>query len=151
MKIEETEKIAKLFYEVMWSKPDLTIADEIIDPKYNPSWIQINNTGPAKMKHEITYFRKMFPDLTYQIVEMKGEEHKVWIRYTAQGTHLGSSWGFDPTKKNVTFEGATILYINSKGRIYNQWGAFCFYDVFFELGIVPPFWELHNFFPKIEE
>ena len=111
MKIEETEKIAKLFYEVMWSKPDLTIADEIVDLKYNPSWIQIEKEGPAKMKHEITYFRKMFPDLTYKIVEMKGEVDKVWIRYIGNGTHLGRSWGFEPTKKKVSFESYQYYYI----------------------------------------
>jgi predicted ester cyclase len=146
MKIENNEKIAKLFYEVMWSKPDLSIADKIIDLKYNPSWIQIDKAGPAKMKHEVIYFRNMFPDLIYRIDEMKGEVDKVWIRYTASGTHLGKSWGFKPTKKEVTFEGATILYINSKGKIFNQWGAFSFYDIFFELGVVPPFWELHKYF-----
>ncbi len=151
MKIEETEKIAELFYEVMWSKPDLTIADEIVAHQYNPSWIQIDKAGPAKIKHEITYFRNMFPDLIYKIVEMKGEVDKVWIRYTANGTHLGKSWGFEATKKKVTFEGATILYINSEGKIYDQWGAFCFYDIFFELGIVPPFWELHKYFPNIKK
>ena len=88
----------------------------------------------------------MFPDLKYEIVEIRGEEAKVWIRYKGQGTHLGKGWGFEPTKKKVTFEGATILYLNSEGKIIDQWGAFCFYDIFYELGIVPPFWELHKYF-----
>ena len=145
MKIEKTEKIGRLFFELMWSKPDLNIADEIIDPKYNPSWIQIDKVGPAQVKHEITYFRSLFPDLKYEIVEMKGEEDKVWIRYKGHGIHLGKGWGFEPTGKNVTFEGATILYINSEGKIKDQWGAFCFYDIFYELGLVPPFWELSKY------
>ncbi|MFX1568914.1 MAG: ester cyclase [Promethearchaeota archaeon] len=148
MMIEETEKIGKLFFEVMWSKPDLTIADEIVDPKYNPTWIQIDKTGPAKIKHEITYFRNIFPDLFYRIVEMKGEIDKVWIRYTGNGTHLGKGWGFEATKKKITFEGATILYINTEGKIYDQWGAFCLFDIFYDLGLVPPFWELFKYFPK---
>ena len=47
--------------------------------------------------------------------------------------------GFEPTNKYIEFEGATILYINSKGKIIDQWGAFCFYDIFTDLGVVPQF------------
>jgi predicted ester cyclase len=145
MKIEETEKIGRLFFEEMWSKPDLNIADEIIHPQYNPSWIQIEKIGSAQIKHEIKYFRSVFPDLNYKIIEIKGEENKVWIRYEATGTHLGKGWGFEPTGKKVRFEGATILYINSEGKIMDQWGAFCFYDILYELNLVPPFWELSKY------
>ena len=145
MKIRDTEKIGRIFFEELWSKPDLNIADEIIDPEYNPSWIQIDKIGPAQIKHEIQHFRSLFPDLKYEIVELKGEENKVWIRYKGHGTHLGKGWGFDPTGKEVTFEGATILYINSEGKITDQWGAFCFYDIFYELGVVPPFWQLSQY------
>ena len=80
-----------------------------------------------------------------QIREIKGEEDKVWIRYEATGTHLGKGWGFEPTDKKVRFEGATILYINSEGKIIDQWGAFCFYDILYELNLVPPFWELSKY------
>ena len=148
MKIEETEKIGRLFFEELWSKPDLNIADEIIHPKYNPSWIQIDKIGPAQIKHEINHFRTIFPDLIYKIIEIKGEENKVWIRYEGHGTHLGKGWGFEASGKSVSFEGATILYINSKGKIIDQWGAFCFYDIFYELGVVPPFWELSKHFSR---
>ncbi|MFX0005473.1 MAG: ester cyclase [Promethearchaeota archaeon] len=148
MKIEETEKIGRLFFEEMWSKPDLNIADEIIDPNYNPSWIQIDKIGPAQIKHEINHFRTIFPDLIYKVIEIKGEENKVWIRYEGHGTHLGKGWGFDPSGKSVSFEGATILYINSNGKIIDQWGAFCFYDILYDLGLVPPFWELSKQFSR---
>ncbi|NVM37405.1 MAG: ester cyclase [Candidatus Lokiarchaeota archaeon] len=145
MKIEETEKIGRLYFEEMWSKPDFIIADEIIDPKYNPSWIHIDKVGPAQIKHEITYFRTIFPDLVYEVVEIRGEEDKVWIRYRGHGTHLGKGWGFDPTEKKVSFEGATILYFNPESKIIDRWGAFCFYDILYDLGVVPSLWELHKY------
>jgi len=126
----------------MWSKPDLEIADEIIDKDYNPSWVQIDITGPDQIKHEIKYFRSVFPDLKYEILEINGEEDKVWIRYKGVGTQTGNAWGFKPTNKKVEFEGATILYINGEGKVTDQWGAFCMYDIFADLGLVPPFWEL---------
>lgn len=145
MKIEETEKIGKLYFEELWSKPDLNIADEIIDPQYNPSWIHIDKVGPDQIKYEITYFRSIFPDLKYEIIEIKGEEDKVWVRYKGLGTHLGKGWGFEPTKKKVSFEGVTILYLNPEGKIINRWGAFCFYDILYDLGVVPSLWELYKY------
>ena len=146
MKIEETEKIGRLFFEEMWSKPDLNIADEIIDSKYNPSWIHIDKIGPAQIKHEIKHFRSLFPDLKYRIVEIKGEENKVWVRYKAHATHKGDAWGFNPTNKETVFEAAAILYINKEGKVYDMWESYCFYDILTDLGLVPPFWDLHKHF-----
>lgn len=30
------------------------------------------------------------------------------------------------------------------GKIVNRWGAFSFYDILTDLGLVPPLWELHK-------
>ncbi|MFX1356745.1 MAG: ester cyclase [Promethearchaeota archaeon] len=146
MEIKETERIGKLWFNDLWSKGNLNIADEIVDSDYDPNWIGINKKGPAQVKHEINYFRSIFPDLKYNIIEIKAETDKVWIRYLAQGTHKGTAWGFEATNKEVKFEGATILYFNSKGKIIDRWGAFCFYDILMDLELVPPFWELHKIF-----
>ncbi len=140
---EENEQIAHLWYEVMWSEPKPEIADQIVHPDYAPEWIHIDKKGPEQIKHEIKYFRSVFPDLRYTIVETAALPDRVWIRYKAKGTQSGSAWGFPPTGKIVEFDGATILYI-SNGKIINRWGAFSFYDILTGLGLVPPLWELHE-------
>ncbi|MFW9994379.1 MAG: ester cyclase [Candidatus Odinarchaeota archaeon] len=143
---QRNEDIGRRWYEEMWSKPDPSAADEMVDENYAPDWVQIDTKGPAQIKHEIKYFRSVFPDLNYEIVEINAEENKVWIRYKGTGTHLGNAWGFAPTGKKVEFEGAEILYINPEGKITDRWGAFCLYDIFADLGLVPPFWELSKHF-----
>jgi predicted ester cyclase len=148
---ERNEKLGRLWFEEMWSKPDLNLADEIIDKSYNPNWVPIDKVGPAQIKHEIKSFRSVFPDLKYEIIEINGEKDKVWVRYKGKATHAGKAWGFNPTDKKVEFEGATILYINPEGKIVDQWGAFCFYDILHELNLVPPFWELSKHFNKRKE
>ena len=100
MTIQENERMARLWYEVMWSKPDPDLADEIIDPDYAPAWIQIDKKGPAQVKHEMKYFRSVFPDLKYEIVDLSALPDRVWIRYKAKGTQLGPAWGFPATGKN---------------------------------------------------
>ncbi|MFX1536536.1 MAG: ester cyclase [Promethearchaeota archaeon] len=144
MSIKRNEKIGRRWFEEMWGKPDLNLADELVDPNYSPDWIHIDAIGPAQVKHEIKYFRSVFPDLKYEIIEIKSEEEKVWIRYKGKGTHKGNAWGFEPTNNFVEFEGATILYINKEGKIIDRWGAFCFYDILVDLKLVPPLWELRK-------
>ncbi|MFW9964888.1 MAG: ester cyclase [Candidatus Sifarchaeia archaeon] len=141
MSNERNEAIGRRWYE-MWSKPDLYLADELVDMDYNPDWVHIDAVGPAQIKHEIKYFRSIFPDLEYEIVEINGQDDKVWIRYKGKGTQVGNAWGFEPTGKEVEFEGATILYINSEGKVTDRWGAFCFYDILTDLDLVPPIWDL---------
>lgn len=140
---EENNHIAHLWYEVMWSEPKPEIADQIVHADYAPEWIHIDKKGPEQIKHEIKYFRSVFPDLRYTIVETAALPDRVWVRYKATGTQSGSAWGFPPTGKVVEFDGATILYINN-GKIVNRWGAFSFYDILTDLGLVPPLWELHK-------
>lgn len=141
MSERDNERIARLWYEVMWSKPDLEVADEIVDPNYAPEWVHIDKQGPEQIKHEIRYFRSVFPDLKYEVVETAALPDRVWIRYRARGTQLGPAWGFPPTGKAVEFDGATILYIRD-GKVIHRWGAFSFYDILTDLGLVPPLWEL---------
>ena len=146
MTFDDNERIAHLWYEVMWSKPDPELAEELVDPDYAPEWIHIDKKGPAQVKHEIQYFRSVFPDLMYEIVEMAALHDRVWIRYKAMGTQLGPAWGFPPTGNVVEFDGATILYIK-EGKVIDRWGAFSFYDLLTDLGLVPPLWELKDQLP----
>jgi len=134
--------IAERWFTDLWSKGDLDVADQIVDPGYAPEWIQIEATGPAQVKHEVRYFRSVFPDLRYEIVDTAGQDGKVWVRYRGTGTHEGNAWGFEPSGAQATFEGVTIFTLAPEGKIIDRWGAFCFYDIFADLGLVPPFWEL---------
>jgi predicted ester cyclase len=142
MSKQRNENIGRQWFEEMWSKPDFDLADKIIDEQYDPEWVSIDKVGPDQVKHEIRYFRSVFPDLKYEVVDIISDGEKVWIRYKGSGTQKGNAWGFAPSGKRVEFDGATILYINSKGKVIDRWGAFCFYDILSELELVPPLWEL---------
>jgi predicted ester cyclase len=146
----KNKEIGRRWFEDMWNKADNNVVEELVDKNYNPEWVQMDMTGPNLIKHEIKYFRSIFPDLKYQIIELVSQQRKVWIRYKAIGTHLGIAWGFKPTKKEIEFEGISILHINQEGKIVDQWGMFCFYDIFEKLGLVPPYWDLSKFFKQKE-
>jgi len=138
MSTQRNLRLAQRWFHELWSKPDLDVADEIVDPDYAPDWIGIEAQGPDQVKHEIRYFRSIFPDLRYDIIDMIAADDRVWVRYRGTGTQHGEAWGFEATGREVEFEGATILYISPEGRIVDRWGAFSFYDILADLGLVPP-------------
>lgn len=45
---EENEKIAHLWYEVMWSEPNPDVADQIVAPDYAPEWIHIDKRDRSR-------------------------------------------------------------------------------------------------------
>ncbi len=142
MSEEKSLIAARRWFIDLWSQGNLDVADEIIAPDYAPDWVQIPKKGPEQVKHEVRYFRSVFPDLQYTIVDSAAFPNKVWIRYKGIGTQEGAAWGFAATNRQVEFEGVTIFTIDHNGQISDRWGAFCMYDIFADLGLVPPFWEL---------
>jgi hypothetical protein len=142
MSNDSSLNLAYRWFIDLWSQGNLDVADEIIAPDYAPVWIQIPKKGPEQVKHEVRYFRSVFPDLQYEIIDSAAFPDKVWIRYKGVGTQKGAAWGFAPTNKPAEFEGVTIFTINQAGQISDRWGAFCMYNIFADLGLIPPFWEL---------
>jgi hypothetical protein len=126
LSLENNERLAKRWFLEMWSKPDPAVADQIISADYAPEWVQIEAKGPEQVKHEIRYFRSVFPDLRYEIKDLSVLVDRVWVRYFARGTQLGKAWGFGATNRSVDYEGVMILYINSDGFVHDRWSSFCF-------------------------
>lgn len=144
MSLENNKRLAERWFLEMWSTPAPEVADQIISVDYAPAWVQIEAKGPAQVKHEIRYFRSVFPDLSYEIKDLAVQEDRVWVRYHGRGTQLGKAWGFEASGRRVEFEGATILFVNSDGLIHDRWGAFSFYDILADLELVPPLGELYQ-------
>jgi hypothetical protein len=91
MTAQDNERIAHLWYEVMWSEPNPNIADELVDSNYAPEWIHIDKKGPAQIKHEIRYFRSVFPDLRYEIVETVALPDRTGRGFATKLTRLNSA------------------------------------------------------------
>ena len=133
------------WYEEMWSLPDPDIADEIVHTDYAPHWVHIPAKGSEQLKIEIRYFREMFPDLKYTVMDSAADGEKVWAWYRGTGTHLGPGWGFEATGKTVEFDGMAIFYFDDAGLIVDRWAVYSFYDIFTNLGLAPPWWELSKY------
>lgn len=101
MSIAENEKIAYLWFEVVWSKSDPGgILDEIVHPDYQPDKSLFAKKGAKQLREEIQQARATFPDMKNEILEMDALPDKVWVRSKATGTHKGNFLGF-PASGNI--------------------------------------------------
>ncbi len=136
--------IIRKFYLEAWNNRDYEALKEVMDPKYHPSWILMEEDGADLVWREIKYITSAISDWKYEI-EMVNEENAVWVWYKVTGTHTGNFFGFEPTNKTFEAEGAAILYINENGQIYDRKASYSFEDIFRQLGVAPPYWELHQY------
>jgi hypothetical protein len=104
------ETVVRLIVEVM-NGGRLDLTDELCSPEM---------AGP--LREWIGPFRKAFPDVEMEIVELVAEGEKVVGRFKCSGTNLGEWRGRPPTGRR--FEGIDEVYFFRvvDGRIAEAWG-----------------------------
>jgi predicted ester cyclase len=73
--------------------------------------------GPKAVEAYAMGFRKSFPDLHVEIIELIAEGDLVMARCEASGTHLGDMNGIPPTGKKGKVAHWTINKFNAEGKI----------------------------------
>ena len=120
----------KEFYEKCWNQKDFDSLEKLIDPKYHPEWVLMEERGPALLRKEISYITKAIPDVIYEIKKMCVDKTDVWVWYTMSGTQTEDFFGFPPSNKKFISDGASIISFNNAGKIIDQKGFYCFEKVF---------------------
>ena len=114
MSTEENKAIARRFFEEVWTKGNLSVADEVLDPNvilHDPRNPADDTIGREAYKQFNVSFRSAFPDMTDTIEELIAEGDKVVVRWTIRATHRGQWQSMAPSGKQLTFGGITILRI----------------------------------------
>ncbi|MCK6623763.1 MAG: ester cyclase [Anaerolineae bacterium] len=123
MSTETNKAIARRFFEEIWNKGNLAVADELLALNvvlHIPGQPDGDIVGLAAYKvRVITYLRTAFPDLQSTIEEMVAEGDKVVVRWTWRATHRGEFWGVAPTGQQITYEGISILRL-ADGKIVDD-------------------------------
>ena len=145
MSIAENEKIARLWFEVLWSQPDPgKIVEDIIHPDYQPVKSWFGKKGPKLFREEFKQGLVSFPDPKSEIIDMCATEDRVWVRYKFTGTHKGEFLGFPATGNTLEIEGATILYIKDH-KVIDTWSSLPLFDMLTILGLAPRIDMLRDF------
>lgn len=139
MLAEKNKALTRRFYEEIFSKGNLTIADELIDTNcidHNP-FIPGQTPGLEGAKQVYTMVRTAFPDLRITIEDQVAEGDKVVSRLTMRGTHRGVFMGIAPTGKQGVAEIIDIVRI-ANGKVMERWGILDQVKMMKQLGVAPP-------------
>ena len=139
MSSETNKTVSRRFFEEVFSKGKLTVADEIIvkdqvnSGPANPPGLQPGLEGTKQL---VTMYRNAFPDVHFTIDEQIAEGDKVMTRWTAHGTHQGELAGIPATGKSSTVTGIVVDRLVN-GKIAESWGIFDEFGMMQQLGVIP--------------
>jgi len=132
LSLEENKTIIRSLYEAD-NKKDLRILDDLISPDFYDPTFNLRGSEDYK-KFELAFF-KGFPDWIETIEDIIAEENKVWVRFTATGTHMGEWLGLAPTAKKVTTKAVQMWRID-KGKVVAKDTIMDYLGTFIKLGVI---------------
>ena len=103
MSTDANKALVRRFYEEVWARGNLDVADEVFADEYLRHDFRGGEpeAGPAGQKQIAGAFRAAFPDLSWHIDFLIAEGDLVAGRWTASGTHQGSWAGTEPTGRTM--------------------------------------------------
>jgi steroid delta-isomerase-like uncharacterized protein len=129
--------ILRQFFEELFSRGDLSVADEIVALDYvNHNPAPGEPPGREGLKGFVVYLRAAFPDIHFTIEEQLGEGDKVVTRWTATGTQQGEFVGIPATGKPVNVTAINIHRV-SDGQIQEAWLNWDALGMLQQLGAIP--------------
>ena len=135
---EESKAIVRRFWGV-WEEGNIDLVDKLLAPDYvnHTPASPDQPTGPEGVKGLVSMFRSAMPDLRVVIEDMiAGEDGKVAVRYTLEGTHEGELFGVPPTGKRLSIKSISVERV-SEGKIREHWRVTDSLDMMQQLGVVP--------------
>jgi steroid delta-isomerase-like uncharacterized protein len=123
---DQSKAVVTRFYEELWNKRNVNIADEIIATDCVTHQLRSGAElvgaprGPEAIKHHVEEWLKGFPDIHFTVEQMIAEADLVVTRSVMQGTHTGTWLGIAPTGKQVGIRMIVIQRI-ADGKIAEDW------------------------------
>jgi steroid delta-isomerase-like uncharacterized protein len=138
MSTEQNKDLVRRFYEEVWNKGNLNVADQLMATDVT------DHTAPPGLppgleghKQLVTMFRTPFPDLDSTIEDQVAEGDTVVSRLRVRGTHQGEFFGVPPTSKQFTITSIDLDRIGD-GKIVEHWSIADQLGLMQQLGIIPP-------------
>jgi len=121
----EATRLVRELHDVVWNSGELSAVDRLVAPQYvihsdpGDPW-EGQTLDRAMYRARVRYSRTGFPDLTFTIHDLIAREHRVSVRWGAEGTHAGDLVGLPATGKRLYFTGQTIYDILG-GQVAGHW------------------------------
>jgi SnoaL-like polyketide cyclase len=121
----------------IWNAGDIDLADELFAPTYInhggliPDLIQ----GPEGIKWSVAFYRAAFPGLHVAIDDLRAENDRVTLRWTAGNHAPDDGAGSAPARTGGTVSGRTSSHLVN-GQVAESWTSWDVAVVLQRLGIV---------------
>ena len=137
-KIERNKLTMQKFAECI-NTNDLALAEELIaaDAEFASLISPDKLYGGAGYLSVVSFMRKSFSDIHWEIVDMAAEDDKVAVNWICSGTHDGNFMGLAPTGKKFSFSAMNFYYFNDAGKIVNDVAAQGLIGLMTALGLIP--------------
>lgn len=129
--------LVRRFVEEVWNKGNMAVCDEMLSPAvktHDPMLGDIEGADSAKQHVKI--FRAAFPDFNVSIDDIGAVGDKVYVRWTATGTHKGTLMGIAPTNRRGVNKGITVNRFEN-GKLVEQHYAWDAYKMLEQIGLLP--------------
>lgn len=133
---EHHKTLAQRYFEELWSRGDLAVADEILSPDFCFHGPGVSIHGAESFKQFVAMFRTSFPDLTFSDQEYIAEGDRVASCFTMSGTQPSTFQGIPPTGYQVTVPGMHVFHITG-GKIAEVRVSMDTLGMLQQLGVLP--------------
>lgn len=134
--------LVRRFIEEVWNKGNMTVCDELLSPALKTSDPLMGTLdGIEAAKQHIRFFRNAFPDFKVVIDDIGAIGDKVYVRWTAVGTHKNALLGILPTNKKGIVGGITLNRMEN-GKFVEAYYTWDVYKMIEQLGMLPPLQKL---------
>jgi steroid delta-isomerase-like uncharacterized protein len=137
MSTEQNKDLVRRFYEEVWNKGNLTVADQLMATDV------VDHTAPPGLppgleghKQLVIMFRTPFPDLDSTIEDQVAEVDTVVSRLIVRGTNKGEFFGVPPTGKQFTITSIDLDRLTN-GKIVEHWSIADQLGLMQQLGVIP--------------
>jgi steroid delta-isomerase-like uncharacterized protein len=122
MSEDANKALVRRFYEEVWARGNLDVADELFADDYVRHDFRGGEpeAGAEGQKQIAADFRAAFPDLTWDVDFILADGDLVAGRWTASGTHRASWAGVEPTGRSMRFSGINVFRF-AEGRVVEIW------------------------------
>jgi len=117
----QNEAVVQRWWEELWNRGNLAVADQIIAPSFTNHDPQTPQVPPGidGCKALVSGYRTVFPDLRFEIEQQSAAGDTVVAHWRCRGTHQAELMGVAPTGKPMNIEGISIFRLEN-GKIGRQ-------------------------------
>lgn len=136
----EDDNVATIrrWLEEGWSKGNLAVADEMIDPSFvvHGAGGQVVQSGPDGAKQLVAAWRAAFPDGRMTVDDIFAEGDTVAIRMTWTGTHTADFYGRAASGRRVSVTSIGLDRLVN-GKVVEGWGELDMLGLYQVIGALP--------------